>query len=124
MPLPPHIRAGKAAERYARRWLEQQGLQHLLANYCCKAGELDLVMRDHTVLVVVEVRYRAHTRFGGALASISPQKQQRIARATQHLLRTNTDWSRLALRFDVVALTGAPPHTRVDWRKRAFYAEA
>jgi putative endonuclease len=124
MALAQHLRAGQAAELYARGFLEHRGLQHLLSNYCCKVGELDIVMRDQDILVIVEVRYRTHAHFGGAAASISQQKQQRISRATQQLLRTNAAWSRLALRFDVVALTGTPPNTHVDWRRRAFYAES
>lgn len=123
MTLPPHLRAGQVAERYARVWLERRGLEHLLSNYCCRAGELDLVMRDGDCTVIVEVRYRAHAGFGGALASVSVPKQQRICRATEQLLRQHRTLRARPLRFDVVALTGMPPDTEVDWRRRAFAAE-
>lgn len=118
----PHLARGAAAERYARRWLEQHGLTFICANYRCKAGELDLVMSEAQCLVIVEVRYRHHPSHGGALGSITPTKRERIMRATRHLLQCHPELQQQALRFDVLALTGDDNAIDVDWRRRAFYA--
>jgi hypothetical protein len=56
-----------------------QGLRLLAQNWRCKGGELDLVMLDGDTVVFVEVRYRKHAQWGGALASIDGRKQKRLA---------------------------------------------
>ena len=75
---------GKDAERLALRHLEQQGLRLLAQNWSCNRGELDLVMLDGDTVVFVEVRYRQHTQWGGALASIDARKCQKLILAAQH----------------------------------------
>ena len=96
---------GDNAERLALEFLQSQGLQWVCANFRCKVGELDLVMRDGEALVIVEVRFRQSEQFGGALASITRQKQARIVAATQHYVIINR-LSHCAIRFDVVAVSG------------------
>lgn len=49
---------GDAWEMQARSWLERQGLRFIAANVCERGGEIDLIMRDGSVTVFVEVRYR------------------------------------------------------------------
>ena len=63
----PHLESGRRSELYARCWLEERGLTHVCSNYRCRLGELDLVMRDHDCLVIVEVRFRRSSSYGGAL---------------------------------------------------------
>ncbi|MGY6274283.1 YraN family protein [Methylomonas sp. MgM2] len=111
-----HLLKGDSAERKALSYLQQQGLRWECSNFRCKAGELDLIMRDGGVLVIVEVRYRKSEQFGGALASITKQKQVRIIAATQHYVIINK-LSHSAIRFDVVAISG---DDRINWIKNAF----
>lgn len=113
---PEHLRTGDNAEQQALQYLSKQGLTPVCSNFRCKLGELDLVMRDGAALVIVEVRYRKSEQFGGALASITRQKQARIVAATQHYVIINR-LSHLAIRFDVVALSG---DGRINWIKNAF----
>ncbi|MCQ8179656.1 YraN family protein [Methylomonas sp. SURF-1] len=115
-PKPAHLQKGAGAEQRAAVYLQQQGLQLICSNFRCKQGELDLVMRDGAVLVIVEVRYRKSEQFGGALASITAQKQARIVAATQHYVIIN-NLSHCAIRFDVVAISG---DNRLNWIKNAF----
>lgn len=108
--------AGQAGEDAALEHLLRQGLTLVTRNFRCKAGEIDLVMRDHASLVFVEVRKRASTDYGGAAASITPAKQRRLLRAAQfYLLRYKTP---PACRFDVVAIDGE----RLSWLKNAIEA--
>lgn len=111
---------GSAAEDRALAYLQAQGLQLVVRNYRTPGrggGEIDLIMRDRDgTLVFVEVRSRASTSFGGAGASISAAKQQRIVFAARHyLLRLP---SPPPCRFDVVLLEGT-----VQWIKAAFDAQ-
>jgi putative endonuclease len=119
-----HLRRGRDAETFARAWLQARGLKLLYANFLCRFGELDLVMLDGKCLVIVEVRYRRSQQYGGAIATVTAPKRQRIGRATQLLLQRQPQLKRLALRFDVLALSGELADPNVDWRKHAFGFDA
>ena len=100
---------GRVWEQYAREHLERHGLVFVEANFTCKGGEIDLVMREGDCVVFVEVRQRADRSFGGAAASITPVKQARMSRAAQvYLLRYRAP---PPCRIDVVAIDG----DRLDW---------
>ena len=110
--------AGRAGEATALAYLQKAGLQLMLRNFRCKAGEIDLVMLDGSTLALVEVRYRASDEFGGAAASVTWRKQRRLARAAEYLLLTHVELRRYPARFDVVAISA--PERRIDWIKSAF----
>ncbi|HEY5801048.1 MAG TPA: YraN family protein, partial [Burkholderiaceae bacterium] len=79
--------SGRAGEDAALAYLQEAGLQLVQRNFLCRGGEIDLVMRDGTALVFVEVRKRLDARYGGALASIGPRKQARLRLAAQLYLQ-------------------------------------
>lgn len=113
--------AGAAHERAAAEWLRRAGLAIVARNVSCRHGEIDIVARDGEVLVFVEVRYRLHRDFGGALASVDARKQARIALAARWYLSQNPREARRACRFDVLALGGAGPY-EFHWERAAFDA--
>lgn len=100
----------------AAAFLERKGLQVIERNYRCRLGEIDLVAREGATTVFVEVRQRSSAAFGGAAASITAAKRQRLLRAARHYL------SRLQrmpqCRFDAVLIEGDPP--RIEWVRDAF----
>jgi len=112
---------GDEAEALALAHLRRHGLELMQRNYrvargpSARAGEVDLVMRERDgTLVFVEVRSRLGSTFGGAAASVSATKRQRLIHAARHYV------ARLAsvppCRFDVVAIEGE----EVDWLRAAF----
>jgi putative endonuclease len=105
---------GQRWEQVARDYLERRGLRLVEANFRCKGGEIDLVMRDGDELVFVEVRQRADRRHGGAAASITPAKLRRLARAAQYYLLRFPHTP--PCRFDVVAIDGG----QLDWLRNAI----
>jgi putative endonuclease len=112
---------GAAAEDLAAQYLQLRGLKILARNLRCKTGELDLVCLDEGVLAIVEVRQRGSTEFGGALTSVTWNKQRKIIRAAQYFLQREKHWRNWALRFDVLAIEGKPDGAhRIDWVKDAF----
>lgn len=114
-------RVGQRAEELAAGFLSKQGWEILERNFRRRLGELDLVARREGVLVIVEVRTRADTRYGTAAASVDRRKQQRIVRAAQQLLQRHRELARLPVRFDVIVVTdpdGAAP--AIEWIRHAF----
>ena len=109
---------GGCAEQRAARLLCAAGLTILHRNYLCRLGELDIVAREGSTLVVVEVRLRSTQRYGGAAASITLAKRQRIVRATRHLLARYPDLQKLPVRFDAVLM--ATRDGPLEWLRAAF----
>lgn len=112
--------AGAAGEATALKHLQEHGLTLVVRNYRCKAGEIDLVMLDGATLALIEVRFRADRRFGGAAASVTWRKQQRLIYAAEHLLLTHSHLRRYPARFDVVALSPGSGGLHIEWIKNAF----
>ena len=103
--------AGRAVGRYgeqvAAAHLQQAGLVVLDRNWRCRWGELDLVVRDGTALVGVEVKTRRSVVCGSPLEAITPAKVARLRR----LLGLWVDERGIrpsALRLDAVAVLRPP----------------
>ena len=109
---------GALAEQHACEYLISQGLQWVVSNYQSRMGEIDLVMRDGLYLVFVEVRARASKAFGGAMASVTYSKKQKIIKTALMYLMMNNLQDKQAVRFDVISMDGVPPC--VTWVKNAF----
>ena len=111
---------GAWAEAQALLHLQNHGLQLLQQNWRGGGGELDLVMLESDTVVFVEVRYRKHLGWGGALASIDSRKQQRLINAAHHFLQLHPIYADAACRFDVVTLQGQSQRATLDWLRNAF----
>ncbi|MEJ6651795.1 MAG: YraN family protein [OM182 bacterium] len=84
---------------------------------------MDLIAIDPAhKLVFVEVRSRASDRFGGALSSVTPNKQRRVRNATSYYLLTHPQYRAHYCRFDVIALSKdkRSDGVKVNWIKAAF----
>lgn len=107
---------GRTWEEAAQAYLQRHGLVPIEANFRCKLGEIDLIMRDGDTLVFVEVRQRAAGSQVTAAASISPAKIRRLVRAAQVYLQR---FDRLPpCRFDVIAIDGR----EFEWLHNAIEA--
>ena len=115
---------GTGAEALAALYLICRGLRLVAHNYQCRAGELDLVMRTREPrhIVVVEVRYRRSSRFGGAAASVTAAKQARIIRAASLFMLHHPELAAMPMRFDVVGIEGALWRPQIHWIQNAFDA--
>ena len=105
---------GKQWEDVALAYLERHGLVVVEANFRCKLGEIDMILRDGPALVFVEVRQRAAGAPVSAAASIGPAKIRRIIRAAQVYLQ---QLDRMPpCRIDVVAIDG----NDIEWLRDAI----
>lgn len=119
-PTPAQAR-GAAAEALAAEHLAAHGLRVIARNVHCRGGEVDLICLDRSHVVFVEVRLRRNAGYGGAGASITPRKQQRLILAARHYLAAHADATR-PCRFDCVLLDGLHGDA-VDWLRDAFAAD-
>lgn len=112
---------GKGAEARAASFLEAQGLFIVERNFRSRYGEIDLIARDGDTLVFVEVRARKSDAFGGAAASITAAKRDKLTRTAQHYLAGLKRTPRC--RFDAVLLSGNGDGAgQIEWVRDAFQA--
>lgn len=122
MELPPRSGrpTGPEAELAARRFLEAQDFRLVAANYRSRHGEVDLVVRKGALLVFVEVRLRSSGNFGGAAASVTSRKQQKIIATAGAFLHHHPEFTHCNCRFDVIALHGRSQDWQIEWIPAAF----
>lgn len=77
---------GIVGEDLAVDVLAGRGYAILERRYRTGHGEIDIIALDGETLVFVEVRLRRDASFGGAAASITGGKRQRLAIAARHYL--------------------------------------
>jgi putative endonuclease len=76
-------------------------------------------MLDGDCLTFVEVRYRKSTGFALPAPTVDRHKQRKILHAAAMFLARRPRYAHLAMRFDVVAITGRADGT-IEWIQDAF----
>jgi putative endonuclease len=97
-------RLGDFGEQAAALHLIRQGYAVVTRKWRCAAGEIDLLMRDGTTLVLVEVRTRRGGTPGAAEESVSRAKQTRLVTLAYSYLEATGAPADTPWRIDVVAL--------------------
>ncbi len=113
---------GAAAEQIARQFLEAQGLTFVAQNYHCPQGELDLIFKSPTHLIIVEIKSRKNTAFGTPAEWVTRRKQHKIILATHHYMATHKLPPNTTIRFDVLTMLQLDTHS-IEWLTNAFFAE-
>lgn len=93
---------GRAGERAAVRWYEEEGYVILGVRERMRAGEIDAVVEDTDgTIVFVEVKSRAGEAFGAAEA-VTPKKLATMRRCAGQWLEKHEIGTVRPVRFDVV----------------------
>lgn len=96
---------GEIGEERAAAYLRGCGWEIVVRNYHTTRGEADLICRDGTTLVFVEVKYRRGSAFGSALESVTPKKLARCRLAAEEWLQKN-GCEDAVWRIDAIAIDG------------------
>jgi putative endonuclease len=95
---------GRAAEALVASYLELIGCEIVARNIRLDEVEVDLVVREGTTQVLVEVKYRTRSDYGGAAQAVDGRKRARLVRAARALQRRGAE----PVRVDVVAVELSP----------------
>ena len=97
-PLP-----GSTGEAYASRYLESKAYAIIARNYRWRGGEIDIVARDGSQTVFVEVKERGTDGHGSGWEAVGYGKRRRLVRAA---LGFAARYGLLdaTLRFDVISI--------------------
>ena len=110
---------GKKGEDLAIGHLKALKYKILERNFKCPLGEIDIIARDKSTLVFVEVKTRATRDFGGPAAAVDWRKQRQLSKVALTYLNKKK-LSNVPARFDVVAVELIPPFPRIEVIRNAF----
>jgi putative endonuclease len=112
---------GISGETLAVAELERRGYVILDRRYRTRHGEIDIVARDGSVTVFVEVKARTTADFGTAAEAVTPLKQRRLVSMAIDYLARHRLQDR-PCRFDVVAVDGIGRGAVITVYRSAFEA--
>lgn len=110
---------GSGAEQEAFRYLLGKGLSPVAQNFCCRGGEIDLIMLDDGCLTFIEVRFRSASSFAPPSHTVDYRKQNKIIRTAAMFVARNKRYANYTMRFDVVAVEGIGDRS-IHWISDAF----
>ena len=117
---------GRAAERLAVVYLQQQAYRIIAVNQRVGRGEIDIIARRAGVLAFVEVKARRTRSCGSPEDAVTPRKRRQIARLAALWLgshpRSLTGVS--DVRFDIIAVDALARPPRIRHLRAAFDAGA
>lgn len=104
------------AEHFAAALLTIKGYSILARRLKTPAGEIDLIARRGSTVVIVEVKLRDTHQNG--IAAISIRQQDRLQRAAEIYVAQKMPRSGVDIRFDVITVTpwSGPRHLVDAWR--------
>lgn len=112
---------GSEGERLAARYLRRQGFRILARRYRTTLGEIDLIARDGTCIVFVEVKTRRSDAAGQPHEAVDSGKQARLTRLALAFLKRHRLLEQPA-RFDVVSIVweGSEKEPQIVHYRNAF----
>lgn len=93
---------GAWGEQIAAEYLDKKRYKLVAANYRCRFGELDLIVRNRTHLVFVEVKLRKNASYAAAREYVDTRKQEKLRTTAALYLSQNP--TKLQPRFDVIEI--------------------
>lgn len=110
---------GRRGEDIAAEYLEKKGYQIITRNFRTRLGEIDIIARDKSSIVFIEVKSRTGTAYGSPAAAVTLKKQRQISRvALLYTLEHNQGDS--PARFDVVSVLFDGRSSQVELITDAF----
>jgi putative endonuclease len=99
---------GKYGEDVAIDELTGAGFAIVDRNWRCREGEIDVLARDGSTLVVCEVKTRAGIAFGSPLEAVTPRKLSRLRTLATRWLQDNRPPWVSTVRVDVIGVVYPP----------------
>jgi putative endonuclease len=109
---------GEKGEDIAAAYLKGKGYAILHRNYRTPVGEADIIAKDGTTIVFVEVKARATLAFGRPFEAVNARKIEKIRRVALYYLKQAG--REQPLRFDVVSIHCERGKAEVDHIRDAF----
>lgn len=113
-----HNETGQRGENLAAEFLKENGFEILERNWRSRHEEIDIVAREKSELVIVEVKTRSVRNFGMPEESVTLRKQRNLVNAAEDYIRRKN--SNLETRFDVLSVILQGEKSEIRHIRRAF----
>jgi putative endonuclease len=94
---------GASGEAAVADWYREHGYEVVAANWRCRAGELDLIVRRGRTFVFCEVKTRSSDAFGAPVEAVTRDKQVRLRHLAARWLE-DAPLHPTEIRFDVASV--------------------
>jgi putative endonuclease len=94
---------GASGEAAVAEWYREHGYEVVAANWRCRAGELDLIVRRGRTFVFCEVKTRSSDAFGAPVEAVTRDKQVRLRHLAARWLE-DAPLHPTEIRFDVASV--------------------
>ena len=92
---------GKFGEDIATKYLQKKGYTIIERNFSCKQGEIDIIAKDFSELVFIEVKTRTSKEYGNPAEAVNEIKKKHIETAAEYYLYKTKQQNKF-IRFDVI----------------------
>ena len=110
---------GRRGEDIATGYLEKRGYHIITRNFRTPLGEIDIVARDKSSIVFIEVKSRTGTGYGSPASAVTLKKQRQISRVALLYIKEHNLHDAPA-RFDVVSILLSGGSSRIEHITDAF----
>ncbi|MCC6543536.1 MAG: YraN family protein [Nitrospirae bacterium] len=94
---------GRQGEERAEEYLKTKGYNIIERNYSNRFGEIDIIARDGSTLVFIEVKTRNSSLYGFPADAVDAKKQSRIGRVALSYI-SDKKFTNHPCRFDVLSI--------------------
>ena len=113
-----HNELGEKGERFAVKYLQDNGYEILERNYRFLKSEVDIIAKKQNVLIVVEVKTRSTNYFGSPQDFVNPKKIKLLVTAIDnYIIEKDLD---IEVQFDIIALIKKRGEFKIEHFKNAF----
>lgn len=109
----------RKGEELAAEYLREKGYLILHRNYRIGQGEIDIIARDKSMVVFVEVKTRESTFLTDPLQLVPMTKQKQVIRLANTFLKMQKTLEEA--RFDIVVVVHNNSYTKIEHIEDAFY---
>lgn len=110
---------GKSGEKLAANFLKDLGYEIIATNWRFSYYEIDLIAKDESQIVVVEVKTRTSDKFTTPEELVDKKKRNNLIKAAEAYI-FNTDYMG-ELRFDIITIIYVNKEPNIVHIKDAFY---
>ena len=94
---------GNIGENIAQKYLIDKNYKIIATNFYTRKGEIDIVAKENSVVVFVEVKTRTNLKYGTPAMSISYIKKKHLRTTAKIFIHLNKLYN-YEIRFDVVEI--------------------
>lgn len=98
-------KTGGIYEEHARLHLLSKGYKIIEQNYYTRYGEIDLIVKNETTYVFVEVKYRSSDIGGRPYQAVGKRKRQHMMRSAILYIQRHKLFNQ-SMRFDIIDILG------------------